>query len=161
MLSGFIKPIDAQARWQQLARVGLFAELSLRERRIVDRLLHERSYLGGEVIFDEGEEGQALYIILAGRVLICRQGEPQAGRIAELDAGEFFGDLALLDNSPRVAQARAAEDCRLAVFFRQDFMALLETHAVVASKISLALARHIGQRLRDMVKAERQGPPAR
>lgn len=159
MLTGFIRQSDANARWQKLAGVKLFADLGPRERRTVDGLLHERSYLRDEVIFDEGEEGQALYIILTGRVLICRQGEPDSGRIAELGAGEFFGDLALLDDSPRVAQARAAEDCRLAVFFRQDFMNLLETHAVVASKISLSLARHIGQRLRDAVRANR--PPLR
>lgn len=146
-----------EARRRKLAGVKLFSDLNVRECRIVDGLLHERDYLKGEVIFDEGEEGQALYIVLSGSVLICRQGAPETGRIAELGDGEFFGDLALLDNAPRVAQARAAENCRLAVFFRRDFMSLLETHAVVASKISLSLARHIGSRLRDTVRGERFG----
>ncbi len=158
VLTGFIKQAKVKARWQKLAGVGLFAELGPRERRIVDGLLHERSYLAEEIVFDEGEEGQALYIILSGRVLICRQGEPEKGRIAELGAGDFFGDLALLDDSPRVAQARVLADCQLAVFFRQDFMNLLETHATVASKISLSLARHIGQRLRVAMKSERFAP---
>jgi CRP-like cAMP-binding protein len=62
--------------------------------------------------------------------------------------GSFFGDLALLDNSPRSAQARALDACEVAVFFRDDFLALMETDAVIGYKISLALARHIGQRLR-------------
>jgi hypothetical protein len=69
--------------------------------------------------------------------------------VSELSPGAFFGDLALLDNSPRSAQARALENCELAVFFRADFMGLMETDAVIGYKISLALARHIGQRLRD------------
>jgi CRP-like cAMP-binding protein len=61
--------------------------------------------------------------------------------------------LALLDNSVRSAQARAATETTLAVFFRADFMNLLETHGLITSKISLQLARHIGRRLRDTQSA--------
>jgi CRP-like cAMP-binding protein len=50
-----------------------------------------------------------------------------------------------------MAQVRAAENCTLAVFFRDDFMSLLQTHAAIASKISLQLSRHIGKRLREAV----------
>jgi CRP-like cAMP-binding protein len=84
-------------------------------------------------------------------VLICRQGRPVDGVIAELPNGQFFGELALLDNSPRSAQVRAAEDCTIGVLFREDFLTLLETHATVASKISLQLSRHIGKRLREAI----------
>jgi CRP-like cAMP-binding protein len=54
----------------------------------------------------------------------------------------------LLDDMPRMAQARAETACTLAVMARGEFLGLLETHAVIASKISLQLARHLGQRLR-------------
>ncbi|MBV6474744.1 MAG: cyclic nucleotide-binding domain-containing protein [Rhodocyclaceae bacterium] len=138
-------------RLKQLRALSLFSTLGPRELKTVDGLLHERSFLKDEVIFDQGEEGQALYIIESGKVLICRQGQPTGGKIAELGEGRLFGELALLDNSPRAAQARAAENCTLAVLFRADFLGLLETHAVIASKISLQLARHIGQRLRETV----------
>jgi CRP-like cAMP-binding protein len=57
--------------------------------------------------------------------------------------------MALLDNTVRSAQARAAENTTVAVFFRADFMRLLETHGLIASKISLQLARHLGRRLRE------------
>jgi CRP-like cAMP-binding protein len=87
-------------RLATLRQLALFAPLSRLELRVVDGLLHERRYLKGEVIFDEGEEGQALYVIISGRVLICRQGEPETGRISEIDAGVAFGELALLDNAP-------------------------------------------------------------
>jgi CRP-like cAMP-binding protein len=140
-------------RLEQLRALSLFSTLSPRELKTVDALLHQRNFLKDEVIFDQGEEGQALYIIESGKVLICRQGQPSGGRIAELGPGRLFGELALLDNSPRVAQARAAENCTLAVLFRADFLGLLQTHALIASKISLQLARHIGQRLRETVTA--------
>jgi CRP-like cAMP-binding protein len=136
-------------RLERLRALSLFGDLSPRELAIVDALLHERDYLKDEIVFDEGEEGQAIYIVLDGTVLICRQGEPESGLLATVNAGDFFGDIALLENLPRSAQARAAEDCRLAVFFRDDFLGLMETHGVVASKISLQLARNMGRRLRD------------
>lgn len=118
----------------------------------MDQLLHERHYVENEVIFDENEEAQALYVVLTGKVLICRQGDPENGKIAELGEGQFFGDMALLDSFPRSAQARALEDCTLAAFYREDFLSLLETHALIASKISLQLAKHLGARLRESLQ---------
>ena len=135
-------------RLQRLAGLSLFAKLTAGELRIVDALLHQRAYLAGEVIFDEGEEGQALYIILDGTVLIRRQAAPEGEILAELKPGAFFGDMALLDAGPRTAQARAASTCILAVFFREDFLALLDTHARIASKVSLQIARQMGARVR-------------
>ena len=145
-------------RLDTLRQLSLFATLSHSELRVVDALLHERRYLKGEIIFDEGEEGQAIYVVIGGRVLICRQGEPETGRIAEIDAGVAFGELALLDNAPRSAQARAAEDCVLASLSRGDFESLLDTHAVTASKISLQLARQLGKQLRERGLAADQRP---
>ncbi len=140
-------------RLRQLKSLLLFETLNAKELKIVDSLLHERHYLKDEVIFDTGEEGQALYIILQGKILICHQGQGEAGKIAELEQGRLFGELALLDNFPRSTQTKALEDSNLAVFFRDDFLGLLETHAVIASKISLQLARHIGKRLRETVSS--------
>jgi CRP-like cAMP-binding protein len=147
------RPRRTTPRLERLRNLSLFVNLTPTELEIVDGLLHERDYQAGEVIFDEGEEGQAIYIIAAGEVLICRQGQSDAGRVAQLDVGTFFGELALLDNAPRSAQARAATGCQLIVFFRDDFVGLLDTHARIASKISRELARHLGARMRDMALA--------
>ena len=141
--------IPEHSRIGQLRKLGLFSTLQARELRVIEELLHDRSYLKGEVIFDQGEEGQALYFVTSGSVLICRQGEPDTGKIVEIGAGALFGELALLDGSPRSAQARAAEDCVLSALSRADFKGLVETHAVIASKIALQLAREMGQKLRD------------
>jgi len=151
MLKMFTKKAKESSRLSMLRKLSPFATLSRAELRVVDSLLHERHYLKGEIIFDEGEEGQALYAIISGRVLVCRQGAPDTGRIAELDAGIAFGELALLENAPRSAQTRAAQDCVLASLSRSDFESLLDTHAVVASKIALQLARQFGRQLRERV----------
>jgi len=147
VIFGFLKPPPMSPRLQRLKNSALFGSLTPLELKIVDGLMHERRYLADEVVFDEGEEGQALYLVMAGQVHITHG----AQLVATLGPGSFFGDLALLDDSPRSAQARAAQASELAVFFRADFLALMETDAVIGYKISLALARHLGRRLRERV----------
>jgi CRP-like cAMP-binding protein len=151
MLLEFVKKHFEPPHFAALREISLFAELSTGELRTVDGLLHQRTYIQDEIVFDEGEKGQAIYFILQGKVLVCRQGRPLDGVIAEISAGECFGELALLDDVPRMAQVRAAESCTLAVLFRNDFLNLLQTHSVVSSKLSLQLARLIGSRLRGAV----------
>jgi CRP-like cAMP-binding protein len=148
---GFFRSGPETNLLSHLKALSLFGDLSPGELKIVQGVLHERDYQAGEIIFDEGEEGYAVYIILAGEVLICRQGRPEDGAIAALGPGSFFGELALLDNAPRAAQARALVPCRVAVFFGSDFLSLLETEAKLSNKILLQLARHLGRRLRDAV----------
>ncbi|RZT05456.1 Cyclic nucleotide-binding domain-containing protein [Duganella sp. CF402] len=156
MIFGFLKSPEMSPRLLRLKESALFSSLTPLELKIVDGLMHERRYLADEIIFDEGEEGQALYLVMSGRVIISRQLDAGREVVAELSAGSFFGDLALLDNSPRNAQTRALDNCELAVFFRADFMGLMETDPVIGYKISLALARHIGRRLRDWMTGKPQ-----
>jgi CRP-like cAMP-binding protein len=146
---GFLRPARG-TQLDDLRALSLFADLSVRELKIVQAMLHEREYLAGEVICDEGEQGYALFIVRTGRVLICRQGRPESA-IAELGAGSFFGELSLLDSGPRAAQARALEPCRLAVFFGSDFLSLLDTETKLSNKILFQFARHLGRRLRETV----------
>jgi CRP-like cAMP-binding protein len=145
---GFLKPHYLPAHLQRLKQLALFSTLTPRELKIVDGLLHIRQFLADEVIFDEGEEGQALYIIFSGAVSVILTRDSGREVIAELSSGSFFGDLALLDNTPRNAQVRAKAACELAVFFRADFVSLMETDATIGYKISLQLARSLARRLR-------------
>jgi CRP-like cAMP-binding protein len=149
VIFGFLKSPPMSPRLHRLKNTALFGSLTPLELKIVHGLMHERRYLPDEIVFDEGEEGQALYLVMSGRVRITRMQPDGPQLVVELAPGSFFGDLALLDNSPRNAQARALDECELAVFFRDDFLGLMDTDAVIGYKISLALARHIGQRLRD------------
>lgn len=147
---GFMRGKNDTAGSHRLGKTPLLAGLRASELNIVEAFMHQRSYLPDEVVFDAGEEGQALYVILSGGVVICHPGK--AGTpIARLGAGDFFGELALLDDSPRSAQARAAGNTELLALFRGDFERLMESHAKIASQIAMQLARHLGQRLRGMV----------
>lgn len=145
-------PTGLQAK---LRDVALFSTLSPRELKVVSTLIHQRSALAEEVIFDEGEEGQAIYIVLAGEIMICHQGET-ASPIATIRSGQIFGELALIDGGPRSAQARAAKDCELGVMFRGDFQNLMESHASIATKISFQLARHYAGIIRMLAASQRE-----
>ncbi len=149
----FFKNTPPPKRLSELKTMSLFVNLTDRERKIVDGFMHERRYLKDEVVFDAGEEGQALYIILEGKVVICHADHTDQP-IAVLESGNFFGELALLDDEPRVAQVRAAENCTFLVLFRGDFLDLMKSHAVISTKISLQFARHLGVRMRKMVNKD-------
>lgn len=146
------RPREPSTRVRELKRMTLFAELSLREVRVVAGFMHERSFLAREVVFDQGEQGEAFYVVLEGHVLICRQGQPETP-LAVLGPGSFFGELALLDDAPRSAQVRAQDNCKLLVLFRGDFLGLMQSHGLIASKIAVQLARHLASRVRNMNRA--------
>lgn len=137
-------------RLQLLKNVVLFKDLTARELAMVDSLMHERSYLADEVIFDEGEEGQGLFLVLSGRVKITLPADVNSVLI-ELGPGAFFGEVALLDQSVRTAQARAIEDTQIVALFRAEFYSMLETHSRIASRISFQLAKVLAARLRQSV----------
>jgi CRP/FNR family transcriptional regulator, cyclic AMP receptor protein len=143
----------------RLAGTELFCDLGERELRIVEAFAHERQFLPGEVVFDAGEEGQALYLVVSGRVAIHAEGTGDKP-LAELASGAFFGEMGLLDGAPRSAQVRAIESTTLVVLPRTDFDRLMAAHARIASCISLQLARHLGRRLRTMLEtAPARGNP--
>ena len=153
----FGNPSSRNPRLKLLKNVVLFKDLSLRQLDMVDSLMHERTYLADEVIFDEGEEGQGLFLVLSGRVKIVLPASADH-LLLELGPGAFFGEVALLDQSVRSAQARAIEnDTQIVVLFRADFLSLLETHSSIASNISFQLARVLAARLRQAnLNAEKQ-----
>ena len=123
-------------RLEVLAKVPLFTGLS---RRQLGRLLvkfFEKEYQQGEMIFLEGEPGKALFIVLSGQISICRalpQGDEEV--LANLGAGAYFGELALIDDQPRFAGARAVEPSLLLILYRSDFEHLIEGHRALAIQV--------------------------
>jgi len=143
-------PNSRDPRLQLLKNVVLFKDLSMRDLAMVNSLMHAREYLADEVIFDEGEEGQGLFVVLSGRVKITLPADVDTVLI-ELGPGAFFGEVALLDQSVRTAQARAIEDTQIVALFRAEFYSLLKTNSAIASSISFQLARVLAARLRQAI----------
>ncbi len=148
-------------RTRQLKSVVLFKDLNNRDLNVLAGMMHERHYLAQEVIFDEGEEGQGLFIVLSGRVRVIRNHNPKDdGFHIDFGAGSFFGEVALLDQSPRTAQARAVEDTHIVALFRAEFISLLQTHSSIASRVSFQLARVLATRLRMAIMSSDHRPEA-
>ena len=136
--------------------IKLFSTLTVRELREIVSVLHNRSYVEGEVVFDQDEVGQAVYFVLDGGVTLRRTLADGQRVLARIGKGEAFGTLALLVDEPRVAQAVAQTDCRLAILFRSDLHRLMETRVSAAGKLSLEVARHLARILRNVaLHAER------
>lgn len=129
-----------------LRRLPIFKDLSRREVSCIERILHRRYYASSEDIFTQGVPGAGMYIILSGEVSIVL--EPGYKELALLKEGEFFGEMALLDESPRSATARAKTACTVLGFFQSDLFGLLERSPRLGSKIVLRLARIVGDRLK-------------
>lgn len=140
-----------------LARVPIFKNLSGRELNLVKNLIHLRKYQPEEVIFMEGQPGTGLYLITQGGVSITlNHKRDNQIELARLKDGDFFGELSLLDESPRSASAVAVGATELAGFFRPDLMDLIEKSPLIGNKIVLSLAEVLGERLRATNRELRQ-----
>ena len=135
-------------RIQFLKTVPFFDRLSNRQLKGVSDIMFERTYDPDEFIFEEGQPGAALFLILHGKVAIeiCR--ETSTTRLAVLETGAFFGEMALLDDTPRSANARALEQTRTLALYRNDLNELVHRDAKTACRIYRSLAGTIGDRLR-------------
>jgi CRP/FNR family cyclic AMP-dependent transcriptional regulator len=100
-----------------LGRLPVFEGLSRNELRLVERMLHERRYKKGETVFNEDEPGAGMYIIISGEVGITRKmDDGKELSLAIVKEHNFFGELALLDEIPRSATAKAISEAVLFAF---------------------------------------------
>lgn len=128
-----------------LKRVPLFSDLSGAELARFAEVTREREYPKNSVILFEDDPGDALYIVSTGQVKVVLIGED--GReviLSVLGDGDFFGEMALIDDEPRSAHVIAMRDSQLLVLRREDFQVQLEAHP----QIALKLLRVLVQRLR-------------
>src|SRR5437667_8027678 len=135
-------------RIQFLKTVTFFDRLSNRQLKSVSDIMFERKYDANESIFEEGQPGAALFLILDGKVAVEIFRETSTTRLAVLEKGAFFGEMALLDDTPRSATARALEPTRTLALYRNDLNGLMDRHARTACQIYRSLASMIGDRLR-------------
>ncbi|HVK62185.1 MAG TPA: cyclic nucleotide-binding domain-containing protein [Bdellovibrionales bacterium] len=134
----------------------LFQDLSERDLRFIEGIVHIRRYHAGEMVFRQGEVGVGMYIIVSGRVEIYitdRESLHEENReifITQLLAGDFFGELSLVEeNGRRTASACAREETVLIGFFKPDLMEILARNPDVGIKITFKLAEVLGRRLKE------------
>lgn len=130
---------------ESLSRVPLFKRLTPEELEKLAKEVDQVDYKAGEVIFNERDKGDALYVVETGAVQIWVMDEDvKPVTLAELKPGEFFGELAVLDRGDRSTSATAIEDTHLHRLSSDDFQKFLMDHPDVAIDVIC----EIGARMR-------------
>jgi CRP/FNR family transcriptional regulator, cyclic AMP receptor protein len=114
------------------------------------RSVFERNFRAGETIFDEGQDGDALFVVQAGQVELIRNAEGGQRVISRHGAGEFFGEMSVLLGRPRMARAVAVADTRLLQLDGRTFEAMCVEQPEIAIRVIQRLASrmiHLEQRL--------------
>lgn len=132
-----------------LKQVPVFDGLDDRQMADIERVVHHRTYKPDEYVFRRNSPGEGLYIILQGKVKILSETDDgESHLVASLSEGDFFGDLSLLDEEPRSANAVATDHAELLGFFRPDLTSILKRKPDLGVKILFNVAKVIGERLR-------------
>jgi len=128
-----------------LAANPLFRQLSSEALDEISGLMVKESHKAGNTIFLEGERGDALYVVDSGKVRIwVRDGDGNDVTLSELEPGNFFGEMSVLDGGKRSANTTALLDTTLHCLRREDFEKFIAEHPQAA----LEVIRGIGERLR-------------
>jgi CRP-like cAMP-binding protein len=127
----------------QLAGSQLFKGVARADREALISRMRRQSYPKGAVLFDKGDAGDSMFIILSGRVRIYTR-DAQNNEITIRYLSEMFGEFAMLDQKPRSAAAAAAEDLEVLVLHRSDFNAFLRERPLVG----LSMMRSLVERVR-------------
>lgn len=140
---------DKEKLYTFLNRFEFFKSLSHRQLKEIEPLFFRREYEKDEFLFEHNQPGAALFLIEIGDVSIeIPSGSDQFSQVAILKPGSFLGELALLDNTPRSANARAVSGVAAYALFRNDLNKLAESHPEIAVHIFKGLSQVIGERLK-------------
>lgn len=124
---------------EALKQSPLFEGLSRKQLAPLARLTDDLDVPAGTMLCQEGSRGREFFVIIEGEAAVTRGGKP----VATIGAGEFFGEIALLERVVRTATVTAATPLRFFVVSDQAFNALLDTDPSIERKLLLNLARRL------------------
>ena len=122
-----------------LARAPLFQGLTRQELLQVARVTEDLEVEAGKALTREGELGSEFFVIVEGDVSVTKDGE----EVRTLSAGDFFGEIALLEDARRTATVTATTPLRFFVLTRQSFRSLIDHHPDVEEKVLEALEERV------------------
>ena len=150
----FLRPPPLDPKLKVVGSTAIFQSCSRRELEILKIYLHERHYLAGEIVFDEGEEGEGVYIVVSGKFRATRKGMLKKKNLGEILPGECFGEIALLKSTPRLATVVAEEPSVAFALFRSELERLADARPRLGFKVTLQVARLMTSRLQRFVEGQ-------
>lgn len=135
-----------------LENIALFSDLAEKDLELISSHSVIKQYPKNCILINEGDRSDALYVILGGKVKVFLSDEDGKEIILNIqEAGEYFGELALLDEEPRSASVMTLEPSRLMVISKTDFQRCL----VANPELALKLIRALAQRVRSLTETVR------
>lgn len=131
-----------------LSKSPLLKDLSKSNILKISKMVHLRQYKKNEIIFNENESGQCMYIIKTGSVEISKKVASKKVILSKLDQKSIFGEISLVEDTPRDASAICLENTELLSFFRSDLLKLIDRDPRLSSFILFRLSMLLGKRLR-------------
>lgn len=131
-----------------LSTSPLFEMLSNQELEFVAELSRPRRYSAGQVVFEEGELGDSLYVIVNGEVEVLRRDGERHRVLAVLSPPEFFGEMSLIDKEYRSATVRARTDAELLHLTAENLTTFRKQHRDGFTFVVINIARVLSSRLR-------------
>jgi CRP/FNR family transcriptional regulator, cyclic AMP receptor protein len=134
-----MKLFSQDKKVESLKRAPLFADLSRKELVQLARLSDDVEVPADRVLCNEGDPGREFFVLVEGKVDVARNGK----RVATLRAGDFVGEISLLEPTPRTATVTAKTPVRFFVLTPKDFRQMLDENPSVERKVLRALARRV------------------
>jgi CRP/FNR family transcriptional regulator, cyclic AMP receptor protein len=144
------QPLSLDTVIDFLVASPLFAGLDESERTDIVRIMEVQRLNDGEQLFREGDAGDAWFVIYEGLAEVVKEGAHGQTRVAMLEPGSCFGEMAMLDGSPRSATVRASGPLTVFRFRRMQFEQLLADGILSAYKMVATMARTLCQRHRKL-----------
>lgn len=134
-----------------LSSVPIFDTLTNRQKQKLHSLIHVRHFNQNDIVFRQDDPGVGLYIIREGMVSVWREHDDLTRtKIAELSEGDFFGEMALLNDIARSATIVAEKPTTLFGLFRSDLLSLMDSDPKLGVRVVYQLAKIVAERLRNI-----------
>jgi CRP/FNR family cyclic AMP-dependent transcriptional regulator len=122
-----------------LANVPLFQGMTESARDAVAELAEETHFGDGDTVTREGDEGDAFYVVVDGRLVVSRNGMT----LRELGPGDFLGEISLVDGRPRTATVTATGPVKALIIRRPEFLELMDRYGAVRLGVLMALTERV------------------
>ena len=136
---------------EMLKALPVFSALDRREIRVVEALLHERTYEKDEIIFEEGDAGHGVYIIVSGKARLKSSHKLLESALFEFGPGDTLGEMSLLDESSQIATVFAVEPTVVVALFQAELSTLLMNNTSIGVKVLMEISKAIARRARRLL----------
>lgn len=143
---------------ETLRKLDVFRDLTFKETLELDELLQERVYEKGEIIFEKGDTGNGIFVVVSGKVRADPSHELLKDAVLEFGPGEMLGELTMFEEAPRLATVVAMERTVMVALLRAEFYSLLTRNTKIGVKILVRLSSTMSRRIRRLLLGERHLP---